>query len=163
MLNYVLLQLLDLMDQYQCNSSTITNRIFLDRCQFCWSYFPVWMLFLERACMCIRWMRDKRPRLIISDIRLIVNKERYLKLGITCCVYYQPLIEATCACAHTATSLICSLHCVELFGALLLHYIFIQKTTRKRIIIINDNRNGMEWNEKGLTKKWNTIQEREKI
>lgn len=61
--------------QHQTNEKhTRTTRKFLDRCQFGWSYFPVWMYrslnhWHVRACAFTfvfeMWMRDKRPRLLL--------------------------------------------------------------------------------------------------
>lgn len=61
--------------QHQTNEKhTLTTRKCLDRCQFGWSYFPVWM-YRSVACSCLcvcsftfvfeMWMRDKRPRLLL--------------------------------------------------------------------------------------------------
>lgn len=106
------------MQQQQHQTNKIYTEFFLDRCQFGWSYFPVWIYCsLNHWHVCVwcvrvfkRWMRDKRPRLLLL-FRLfdwLLTKERHSKLGITCCVYYQPTsLDRTYLYAHTASSLPC--------------------------------------------------------
>lgn len=154
---YALLQeLLISMDQYQWQKE-ISFWIYIcmpcfDQCLCIWSYFPVWIpQFSCTSCQMLlfvsylpslkmKWSRNKRPQ-YVPWFDWLWTKGRHWKLGITCCVYYQPLIEylrhSLSLCSQTSS--LC-LPCCALTSHLTRYF-----TTRKRIIIINDNRNKDEW------------------
>lgn len=61
-----------------------------DRCLFGWSYFPVWIPIPYDMLQNEMIKGKKRPQRFWYS-NWLLTKGNHFKLGITCCVYYQPL------------------------------------------------------------------------
>lgn len=99
-LKYVLLQLLGSMINTKCNKWNIQIRsmcICVDRI-FLFEFLYVRHVTEKRLSKWNEMIKGKKktPSTVLL-LRLIVNKGNHFKLGITCCVYYQPSFKHTYA------------------------------------------------------------------